>query len=140
MAALSHTIRTNKSPMTTDFVAFEPAPPHPGEILREEFMPRLSLTEGQLARHLGLPEETLRSLIVEKAAIDLDIARRLGKAFGTGPRYWLALQMHHDVFIAEQSSDIAVAPLCGKDEARRNRLDARQRPSMAGAISAALGK
>ncbi len=140
MSALPMDLLPQKKTLTSDFVAFQPSPPHPGEILREEFLPRLAITEAQLARHLRLPEETLRALIVEKCAVDLDIARRLGKAFGTGARYWMALQMHHDVFVAEQSSDVDVAPICGKGETRKARLDARQRPSMAGAISAALGK
>ena len=140
MSALPINIRGQRTSQSTDFVAFSPSPPHPGEVLREEFLPRLAITEKELARHLRLPQETLRSLIVEACSVDLDMARRLGRAFGTGPRYWLALQMHYDVFVAEQSSDVDVAPICAKGETRKARLEARKRPTMAMAVASALGK
>ena len=77
-------------------------PPHPGAILREQILPRLGIDRAELARRLDVRPARLADLIAERRPISLDIARRLGKAFGNGARYWLALQMQHDVWTAEQ--------------------------------------
>lgn len=124
----------------TAFIAYAEAPPHPGEVLREEILPGFGINLDELAHHLGLPPATLDALICEKAPVSLDIARQLGKAFGNGARYWLALQMHHDVWTAERRCEVEVAPLCAGRVTRKARLELRERPSMAMAVAAALGK
>jgi antitoxin HigA-1 len=87
------------------------APPHPGEILRDEILPRLALTRKALAKHLGISVRKLYDLLAERAPITLDLARRLGTVLGHGPRYWLGLQMQHDIWQAEQPCAMAVKPL-----------------------------
>jgi antitoxin HigA-1 len=87
------------------------APPHPGEILRDEILPSLDLTRKALAKHLGISVRRLYDLLAERAPITLDLARRLGTVLGHGPRYWLGLQMQHDIWQAEQPFAMAVKPL-----------------------------
>ena len=53
----------------------------------------------------------LADLLQERAPVLLDMARRLGKAFGNGARYWLALQMQHDVWKAERDDALDIAPI-----------------------------
>jgi addiction module HigA family antidote len=86
-------------------------PPHPGEILREDILPLLSLTRRQFARHLGVSVRVLSELLSERRSVTLDIAQRLGVALGQGARYWLGLQMQHDVWLTTQAQTIAVTPL-----------------------------
>ena len=86
-------------------------PPHPGEILREDILPLLSLTRRQFARHLGVSVRVLSELLSERRSVTLDIAQRLGAALGQGARYWLGLQMQHDVWLTTQGQNIAVKPL-----------------------------
>jgi antitoxin HigA-1 len=87
------------------------APPHPGEVLRDDIFPRLGLTRVALAKQLGIGIRRLAALLAERAPITLDLARRLGVLLGHGPRYWLGLQMHYDVWQADQPCLIAVTPL-----------------------------
>ena len=86
-------------------------PPHPGEILREELLPRLGVTAAELAAHLGVEVKTIEAILDERGAIKLKLAQRLGAALGTGARYWLALQMQHDVWMAERMAPIELAPI-----------------------------
>ena len=86
-------------------------PPHPGEVLREDILPALRMQVKELAGHLGVSRQTLSRLIHEKRAVSADMAQRLGQAFGNGARFWLALQMQHDLWNAKQKSHTEVAPL-----------------------------
>jgi addiction module HigA family antidote len=86
-------------------------PPHPGEFIREDILPELEMTIKDLARHLGVSRVALSELVNERRAVSLEMAQRLGQAFGNGPRFWLALQMQHDIWHAEQTSKVAVKPL-----------------------------
>ena len=86
-------------------------PPHPGQVLREQILPRLGLSLAQLAARLDVPATHLADIVAERHPIYLDMARRLGMAFGNGPRYWLALQMQHDVWTAEQVGSLKIAPI-----------------------------
>ena len=92
-----------------DSLAFRP--PHPGEILREDILPALNMQVKELAEHLGVSRQTLSSLVHEKRAVSLDMARRLGKAFRNGPRYWLALQTQWEIWQEEQKHPLDVVPL-----------------------------
>lgn len=83
-------------------------PPHPGEYLREDILPALNMTIGELAKHLGVTRTSLSQLINERRDVSLEMAQRLGQAFGNGARFWLALQMQRDIWKAEQSSKIRV--------------------------------
>jgi len=74
-----------------------PRPIHPGEILREDFLPDYGLTAGSLARALHVPRDRVEKLIREKRAISADTAMRLARYFGTTPQFWMNLQANFDL-------------------------------------------
>jgi addiction module HigA family antidote len=78
------------------------APPHPGEILREDILPKTGLGTAELAQHLDVPPAVVDELVREQRPVSLDLALRLGAALGQGARYWLGLQALHDIWQAEQ--------------------------------------
>lgn len=86
-------------------------PPHPGEYLREDILPALNMSVTDLAKHLGVSRNSASRIVHEKASISLDMAVRLGQAFQNGARFWLALQMQHDLWETERRSEIHVAPI-----------------------------
>lgn len=75
----------------------QPRPIHPGEILREDFLPDCALTAGSLARPLHVPRDRVEKLIREKRAISADTAMRLARYFGTTPQFWMNLQANFDL-------------------------------------------
>lgn len=93
------------------------APCHPGEIIRETIIPALGMTITDLASHLGVSRVALSELTNEKRGVSVEMAQRLGKAFGNGARFWLALQMQYDLWHAQRRSHIEVKPLKWRDKA-----------------------
>lgn len=87
--------------MSKDLFERDQPPPHPGEILREDILPRTGLSLSDLAGHLGVSAALLADFIAERASVTADLAMRLGSALGSGARYWLGLQMQHDLWIAQ---------------------------------------
>ncbi len=94
-------------------LGFKPA--HPGAILREDILPALGMTVTDLATHLGVQRATLSALINERQSVSMAMALRLGKAFKNGARFWLALQMQHDLWDHERETKIEVQPLSWTD-------------------------
>jgi addiction module HigA family antidote len=92
-------------------------PSHPGEIIRETILPALGMTIKDVAAHLGVSRAALSDLVNEKRSVSLDMAQRLGRAFGNGARFWLALQMQYDLWHAERRSKLSVKPLRAKEDA-----------------------
>jgi antitoxin HigA-1 len=86
-------------------------PPHPGEFIREDILPELKMTIKDLAEHLGVSRVALSEVVNEKRAVSIEMAQRLGKAFGNGTRFWSNLQMQHDIWHAEKKNKIAVTAL-----------------------------
>lgn len=86
-------------------------PPHPGEYIKEDILPALGMTIKDLAGHLGVSRVALSELVNEKRSVSIEMAQRLGKAFGNGTRFWLALQMQYDIWHAERAAKISVKPL-----------------------------
>ena len=80
----------------------ERQPFSPGEILKEEFMDPLNLTQGQLADWLDVERRRINEIIRGKREVTPDTAVRLGKAFGVSPQFWLALQMRINLWVALQ--------------------------------------
>lgn len=72
-------------------------PPHPGTILKEDVLPDLDMTVHAFAQHPGVKRAGVSELINGKKPVTQDMAIRLGKALGTGARYWLAMQMQYDL-------------------------------------------
>jgi addiction module HigA family antidote len=82
----------------TDYADCAKPTTHPGELLREEFLPEYNLTPGALAKAMGLKDRTrIERLIREKQPVTADTALRLGRVFGQSPQFWINLQTAHDL-------------------------------------------
>lgn len=89
-------------------------PPHPGEFLREDYMPDYGLTVASLAERLGVSRQSVNELVRERRAVSPDMALRLGRVFRTTPQYWLNLQRNVDLWdsLEKDASAIeAIEPL-----------------------------
>ncbi len=75
------------------------APVHPGEILLEEFLIPLKITQYRLAADIGVPPRRINEIVHGKRAISADTALRLARYFGLSERYWLNLQTRFDLEI-----------------------------------------
>ena len=78
--------------------------PHPGEILSEDFLKPMSISQYRLAKATGIPESRLSRLVKGKVAVTADTAFRLGLYFGVSPRNWLNLQNAYDLMEFERHS------------------------------------
>ena len=73
------------------------APIHPGEILAEEFLSPLGVTQYRLAKDISVPPRRINEIVKGLRAISADTALRLSKFFGTSERFWLNLQTRYDL-------------------------------------------
>lgn len=73
------------------------APVHPGEILAEDFLKPLALTEYRLAKGLRVPARRINEIVHGKRAVTADTALRLARFFRNSPRFWLNLQTSYDL-------------------------------------------
>ena len=73
------------------------APVHPGEVLAEEFLNPLGLTQYRLAKDTSVPARRINEIVKGKRAISADTALRLAKYFGTSDLFWLNLQARYDL-------------------------------------------
>ncbi|MCX7109874.1 MAG: HigA family addiction module antitoxin [Proteobacteria bacterium] len=69
---------------------------HPGEVLREEFLIPLQISQYRLARAIGVTDARISAICAGKRAITADTALRLSAFFGTSPGFWLGLQADYD--------------------------------------------
>jgi addiction module HigA family antidote len=76
---------------------------HPGEVLREEYLAPLGLSARALARELDVPPNRLTEIMRGTRDVTADTAIRLGRYFGTDPRFWLNLQAAYDLSKAEKT-------------------------------------
>lgn len=72
-------------------------PLHPGEVLFEEFLKPLNISQNQLGRDLGVSARRINEIIHGKRSITADTALRLARYFGNSPQFWLGLQMDYDL-------------------------------------------
>ena len=89
-------------------------PTTPGEMLREEFLEPMCLTQQQLANEIGVSYQRVNELINNKRGITTSTALRLGKYFGTSPDFWLNLQRANDLYAVlkkEQDEIDKIQPL-----------------------------
>ncbi len=73
------------------------APIHPGEVLLEEFLEPLKVTQHRLAVSIGVPPRRINEIVHGKRRITADTALRLARYFGTTDRFWLNLQTRYDL-------------------------------------------
>jgi len=76
---------------------------HPGEILLEEYLRPLGISQNKLGRDLGVPAQRINEIVRGQRSITLDTALRLGKYFNTTPQLWLNLQLHYDLEMARET-------------------------------------
>lgn len=72
-------------------------PVHPGEVLLEEFLKPMSLSQNRLALDIGVPPRRINEIVLGKRSITADTALRLGRYFQMSPQFWLGLQMDYDL-------------------------------------------
>lgn len=84
-------------------------PTHPGEMLREDFLPDYGLTNAELAKATGVSRQSINELVHERRAVSPGMALRLARLFGNSPEFWLNAQRSVDLWEAEQSIKKEVA-------------------------------
>ena len=89
-------------------------PIHPGEVLLEEFIKPMNLSQNRLAINIGVDTRRINEIVLGKRCITADTALRLARFFGNSPQFWIGLQAQYDL-------DVAVDTLC-------TRLDREVRP------------
>ena len=72
-------------------------PTHPGEVLLEEFLVPLGITQVSLAEHLEIPVQRINEIVRGKRGITSETAWLFSQAFGTTPEFWTGLQMNYDL-------------------------------------------
>lgn len=70
---------------------------HPGEILLEEFLKPMDISQNRLARTIEVPPRRINEIVLGKRRITADTAMRLARAFGTSEHFWLGLQADYDL-------------------------------------------
>ena len=78
------------------------APIPPGEILLEEFLQPMEISQYRLSKDISVDPRRINEIIHGKRSISADTALRLGRHFGTSARFWLNLQSHYDLEVQEQ--------------------------------------
>jgi addiction module HigA family antidote len=77
------------------------APIHPGEILFEEFLKPMGLSQNRLAIDIRVPARRINEIVLKKRRISTDTALRLAKYFSMSPQFWLGLQMDYDLDVTQ---------------------------------------
>ena len=72
-------------------------PVHPGEVLLEEFLKPMGISQNRLALNIGVPPRRINEIVLRKRGITADTALRLAKFFGTSAEFWLGLQAQYDL-------------------------------------------
>lgn len=93
-------------------------PIHPGEFLREDYMPELGLSVAGLAERLGVTRQTVNDIVRERRGLSPDMCLRLGRLFGTSPQFWMNMQAKVDIWNSLELH---------RDEIEANRAHCRRR-------------
>ena len=78
-------------------------PIHPGEVLLEEFLKPMELSQNRLALDIGVPPRRINEIVLEKRGVTADTALRLARFFNMSPQFWLGLQMDYELDLAEDA-------------------------------------
>ena len=76
------------------------SPVHPGEVLREEFLRPMGISQNRLAVDLRVPARRINEIVLGKRRLSPDTALRLARYFGMSPQFWLGLQLDYDLDVA----------------------------------------
>jgi len=99
-------------------VARKLKPVHPGEVLLEEFLRPMELSQNRLALAINVPPRRINEIVLGERRLTADTALRLARYFGNSPQFWMGLQMDYDL-------DVAVDALSGRIK-REVRVPARR--------------
>lgn len=106
-------LTTTRGSMTTKKLT----PIHPGEILLEEFLEPLGVSQYRIAKDIGVPPRRINEIVHGNRAISADTALRLARYFGTSERFWLNLQTRYELEVERDRLgdrlDREVVPLAG---------------------------
>ncbi len=78
-------------------------PIHPGEILMEEFLKPIGISQYRLAKDISVPPRRINEIVHGRRSITADTALRFGRFFGMSPQFWLNLQTRYDLEVTEDS-------------------------------------
>lgn len=92
-------------------------PPHPGEILLEEYIKPLGFTVSAFALKIGTSRKNLSEIVNEKVGISPEMALKLAKCLGTSPEIWLRLQLKYDLWQAKQRVNLDNIEVISKKKA-----------------------
>ena len=76
-------------------------PVHPGEVLLEEFIKPMNLSQNRIAIDIGVDARRINEIVLGKRSVTADTALRLARYFGNSPQFWLGLQNQYDLDVAE---------------------------------------
>ena len=79
------------------FMRKKHVPAHPGEILNEEFLKPLDVTQYRLAKEISVPARRINEIVLGKRSISADTALRLARYFGNSPQFWMNLQAQYEL-------------------------------------------
>jgi addiction module HigA family antidote len=94
------------------------APLHPGEILQEEFLNPMGLSQNRLALDISVPARRINEIVLGKRRITADTALRLAKYFNMSPQFWLGLQMDYDLDVTRDNISVKLDKEVGRYKAR----------------------
>ncbi len=77
-------------------------PVHPGEVLLEEFLKPMGISQNRLALNIGVPPRRINEIVLGKRGITADTALRLATFFGTSAEFWLGLQSQYDLDVTAE--------------------------------------
>lgn len=77
------------------------SPVHPGEVLLEEFIKPMNLSQNRIAIDIGVDARRINEIVLGKRSVTADTALRLARYFGNSPQFWLGLQNQYDLDITE---------------------------------------
>ena len=114
---------------------------HPGEVLKEEFLDPLGISQYRLAKTIGVQPIRIGQICAGRRAITADTALRLARAFGTTPGFWLGLQADYDTEEAERAAGDSlnnIHPLAALTKALNGPF--KPNPALKGALAEAAAK
>jgi addiction module HigA family antidote len=98
-------------------------PTHPGEVLKEDVLPSMAMTQAELAELLGLSRKTVHQILNGASPVSPETAVKLGTLLRNSPQFWLNMQSSYDVWVAREQ--------LGQDALRRLEARGRELPTPA---------
>lgn len=77
--------------------------PHPGEVLKHEFLEPMGISQYRLAKEIGVPQRRIREIVARTRAVTVDTGLRLSRFFGTSEGFWTGLQLDYDAATAKDA-------------------------------------